>query len=89
MPRLLSLLALLALLLSASAHAFEDTPLAVAAAQYLQLIRDGRAAAGQSPESLLQQAGQQAARKDWTAAIASQETALVAGAARQGRADHR
>ena len=81
MPRLLSLLLpLLALLLSASAHAVEDTPLAVAAAQYLQLIRDGRTGAGQSPDALLQQAGQQAARKDWTAAIASQETAIVAGA---------
>ena len=57
MPRLLSLLLpLLALLLSASAHAVEDTPLAVAAAQYLQLIRDGRTGAGQSPDALLQQA---------------------------------
>ena len=60
----LFLLALLALL-SASAHAFEDTSLAVTAAQYRQLIRDGRSAAGQSPDALLQQAGQQAARKDW------------------------
>ncbi|MDS4031331.1 MAG: MG2 domain-containing protein [Candidatus Contendobacter sp.] len=76
----LSLFALLALLLSASTHAFEDTPLAVAAAQYQQLIRDGRAAAGQSPDALLQQASQQAARKDWAAAIASQETAIAAGA---------
>ncbi|MFZ1640426.1 MAG: MG2 domain-containing protein [Candidatus Contendobacter sp.] len=79
MHRLLSLLALLALLLSVSAHAFEDTPLAVAAAQYLQLIRDSRAT-GQPPATLPQQAEQQAARKDWTAAIASQETAIAAGA---------
>ena len=54
-PFLLALLALL--LLSISAHAFDDTPLAVAAAQYLQLIRDGRDAAGQPPAVLLQQAG--------------------------------
>ena len=80
MPRLLSLLALLVLLLPASVHAVEDTPLAVAAAQYLQLIRDGRATAGQSPDALLQQAGQQAARKDWAAAITSQETAIATGA---------
>ena len=38
---------LMAWLLSFSAHALEDTTLAVAAAQYLQSIRDSRAPFGQ------------------------------------------
>ena len=80
MHHALLLFVLLALTLAAPARAFEDTPLAVAAAQYLQLIRDSRAAASQTADVLLQQAGQHAARKDWLAAIASQETALAAGA---------
>jgi alpha-2-macroglobulin len=71
---------LLALLFPPSAQAVEDLALAVAAAQYLQLIRDSRAAADRSPDSLLQQAEQQAARQDWVAAIASQETAIAGGA---------
>ena len=79
MRRLLSLFALLALLLSASAYAFEDAPLAIASAQYLQLIRDGRDAAGQPAAALLQKAEQQARQKNWTDAIASQETAIAAG----------
>ena len=78
----LFLCTLLALLFT-SAHAFEDTPLAVAAAQYQQLIRDGRFAAGQSPDALLQQAGQQAARKDWTAAIASWPPATTSAGQRE------
>ena len=79
MRRLLSLFALLALLLSASVSAFEDTPLAIASAQYLQLIRDGRDAAGQPTAALLQKAEQQARQKNWADAIASQETAIAAG----------
>ncbi|MFO7641161.1 MAG: hypothetical protein R6X17_07795, partial [Candidatus Competibacteraceae bacterium] len=71
---------LLVLLLPPGVPAVEDPPLAVAAAQYLQLIRDSRAAADRSPDSLLQQAEQQAARQDWVAAIASQETAIAGGA---------
>lgn len=77
----LALLAALMLMPTDRARALEDAPLAVAAAQYQQLLRDSRTAAGQTPEALTRQAGQQAARKDWTAAIASQETALTAGAA--------
>ncbi|CDH45130.1 MG2 domain-containing protein [Candidatus Contendibacter odensensis] len=80
MRRLLSLFMLLTLLLSASAHAFEDMPLAVAAAQYLQLIRDGRDAAGQPAAALLQLAEQQAAQRNWSVAINHYETAIVAGA---------
>jgi len=71
---------LLAWLLSFSAHALEDTPLAVAAAQYLQSIRDGRDPAGQSVTALLRQAEQQARKKNWADAIAHYETALLAGA---------
>jgi tetratricopeptide (TPR) repeat protein len=77
---LLSLFAVLGLLLSASAHAVDDASLAIAAAQYLQLIRDGRDPAGQPAAALTQQAEQQARQKNWTAAIASQETAIVADA---------
>ncbi|NJM13200.1 MAG: alpha-2-macroglobulin, partial [Synechococcaceae cyanobacterium SM1_2_3] len=80
MRRLLSLFAVLGLLLSASVHAVDDASLAIAAAQYLQLIRDGRDPAGQPAAALTQQAEQQARQKNWTAAIASQETAIVAGA---------
>ena len=80
MHRLSCLCALLALLLSVSAHALDDAPLAVSAAQYLQLIRDSRDAAGQTAAALAQQAEQQALQKNWTAAIASQETAIAAGA---------
>ncbi len=74
------LLALAMLAFSASVRAVEDTPLAVAAAQYLQLIRDSRSGVSQTPDALLQQAGQQAGRKEWLAAIASQESAIAAGA---------
>jgi len=80
MRRLSPLFALLALLLSIGAHAFDDVSLAIPAAQYLQSIRDGRDASGQSTATLLQQAEQQARQKNWTAAIASYETAFVAGA---------
>ncbi len=80
MRRLLSLFALLALLLSASAHAFEDRSLAVAAAQYLQLIRDGRDPSGQSVTALLQLADQQTAQRHWPVAIIHYETAIAAGA---------
>lgn len=80
MHRLSCLCALLALLLSVSAHALDDAPLAVSATQYLQLIRDSRDAAGQTAAALAQQAEQQALQKNWTAAIASQETAIAAGA---------
>lgn len=80
MPRLSRPLALLlALLLSPSVRAFDDTPLAIPAAQYLQSIRDGRDAGGQPSAALLQQAEQQARQKNWTAAIASYETAIAAG----------
>ena len=79
MRRLLLLLAVLGLLLSASVHAVDDAPLAIAAAQYLQLIRVGRDPAGQPVAALLQQAEQQARQKNWTAAITAQETAIVAG----------
>ena len=71
---------LLAWLLSFSAYALEDTPLAVAAAQYLQSIRDGRDPAGQSVSVLLRQAEQQAQKKNWVDAIAHYETAILAGA---------
>ena len=74
------LFALLALALSSSVRAFDDTPLAIPAAQYLQSIRDGRDAGGQPAASLLQQADQQARQKNWTAAIAGYETAIIAGA---------
>ena len=57
---LLFALLALALALSSSVRAFDDTPLAIPAAQYLQSIRDGRDAGGQPAASLLQQADQQA-----------------------------
>ncbi len=79
MRRLPHLFALLALLLSVGARAFDDVSLAIPAAQYLQSIRDGRDASGQPTATLLQQAEQQARQKNWTAAIASYETALIAG----------
>ncbi|HRF62579.1 MAG TPA: hypothetical protein PK708_06765, partial [Candidatus Competibacter sp.] len=71
MRRLPCLFALLALLLSGGARAFDDVSLALPAAQYLQSIRDGRDADGQPTATLLQQAEQQARQKNWTAAIAS------------------
>lgn len=74
------LIFLLACVLSFSAHAFEDTPLAVAAAQYLQSIRDGRDPAGQAAPALLRQAEQQAQKKNWADAITSYEMAILAGA---------
>ena len=77
---LLFALLALALALSSSVRAFDDTPLAIPAAQYLQSIRDGRDAGGQPAASLLQQADQQARQKNWTAAIAGYETAIIAGA---------
>ena len=80
MRRLSFLFVLLALLLPPSVRAFDDTTLAVPAAQYLQTIRDGRDPAGQTAANLLQQAEQQARQKNWTAAIAAYETAIVAGA---------
>jgi hypothetical protein len=63
MHRLSCLYVLLALLLSVSAHALDDAPLAVSAAQYLQLIRDSRDAAGQTTAVLSQQAEQQALQR--------------------------
>lgn len=80
MRRLPCLFALLALLLSGGARAFDDVSLALPAAQYLQSIRDSRDAGGQPTATLLQQADQQARQKNWTAAIAAHETAIVAGA---------
>ena len=78
MRRLLVLLLLPALLLSGAAHAFDDPALAVPAAQYQQLIRDGRDPAGQPATALIQQAEQQTRQKNWTAAITAYETALAA-----------
>jgi tetratricopeptide (TPR) repeat protein len=69
--RLPCLFALLALLLSGGARAFDDVSLALPAAQYLQSIRDSRDAGGQPTATLLQQADQQARQKNWTAAIAA------------------
>ncbi|MFO1372695.1 MAG: MG2 domain-containing protein [Candidatus Competibacteraceae bacterium] len=81
MRRLLGLFVLLALLISASAYAFEDVPLAVSAAQYLQLIRDSRDAAGQPAAALLQKAEQQARQKNGAAdALVTYETAIAGGA---------
>lgn len=80
MRRLSFLFVLLALLLPLSGRAFDDTALAVPAAQYLQTIRDGRDPAGQTAANLLQQAEQQARQKNWTAATAAYETAIAAGA---------
>ena len=61
------------------AYALEDADLAVAAAQYRQLVQDRRPVAGQTPQALGRKAAEQAARKDWAAAIASQESTLAAG----------
>lgn len=80
MRRLPCLLVLLVLLLPVGVRAFDDTTLAVPAAQYLQSIRDGRDPAGQTAALLLQQAEQQERQKNWTAATAAYETAIVAGA---------
>ena len=80
MRRLPGLFALLALLLSLDTHAFDDLSLAIPAAQYLQSIRDSRDAGNQPSAALLQQAEQQGRQKNWTAAIASYETAINAGA---------
>ncbi len=81
MRRLLILLFLPALLLlSGSVHALDDPSLAVPAAQYQQLIRDGRDPAGQTAAALIQQAEQQARQKNWPAAITAYETAIAAGA---------
>ena len=78
MRRLLILLFLPALLLSGSAHALDDPALAMLAAQYQQLIRDGRDPSGQAAAALIQQAEQQARQKNWPAAITAYETALAA-----------
>ena len=79
MRRLLILLSLPALLLlSGSAHALDDPSLAVLAAQYQQLIRDGRDPASQTAAALIQQAEQQVRQKNWPAAITAYETALTA-----------
>ena len=79
MRRLLILLLLPALLLlSGSVHALDDPSLAVLAAQYQQLIRDGRDPSGQTAAALIQQAEQQARQKNWPAAITAYETALAA-----------
>ncbi|MCP5157804.1 MAG: alpha-2-macroglobulin family protein [Gammaproteobacteria bacterium] len=71
---------LLAWLLSSSAYALDDSSLAVAAAQYLQSMRDNHDPAGQSIPTLLQQAEQQTQKKNWADAIARYEAAIVAGA---------
>ncbi|MBZ4193525.1 MAG: hypothetical protein LAE24_04370, partial [Candidatus Contendobacter sp.] len=78
MRRLLFLLLLPALLLSGSVLALDDPSLATPAAQYLQLIRDGRDPAGQPAATLIQQAEQQVRQKNWTDAIATYETAIAA-----------
>ncbi|MGB5062387.1 MAG: hypothetical protein WBQ37_01320, partial [Candidatus Competibacter sp.] len=80
MRRLVLPFFLLALLLSTGARAFDDPTLAVAAAQYLQSIRDNRNPAGQPAAILTQQAEQQARQNNRTAAVERYETALAAGA---------
>ena len=72
------LLLWLGLLAAHSAMALEDATLALAAAQYRQLIQDGRDAQGKTAATLLQQAQKQ--KKDRELAIATYETAIVAGA---------
>lgn len=80
-PRTLAgLLFWFTLLLSAGAHALDDAPLAVAAAQYRQLIHDGRDAGGQKAAAWLQKAEQQLRQKNNQDAIAAYETAIAAGA---------
>ena len=74
-------LLLLALLLSGRVHALDDVPQAIAAAQYLQLIRDGRDPAGRSVAILRQQAEQLAQQQNWPSAIERYETALATGQA--------
>ncbi|QQS54499.1 MAG: alpha-2-macroglobulin family protein [Candidatus Competibacteraceae bacterium] len=71
---------LLALLLSVGARAFDDPTLAVAAAQYLQSIRDNRDPASQPTATLTQQAAQLARQNNLSAAIERYETALAASA---------
>ncbi|HOW75040.1 MAG TPA: alpha-2-macroglobulin [Candidatus Competibacteraceae bacterium] len=71
---------LLAWLLPLSVHAFDDAPLAVAAAQYRQLIHDGRNPGSQASAALLQQAEKQARQKNTLDAITAYETAIAAGA---------
>lgn len=76
------LLLLLLGLTPLSSSAFEDGPLAVAAAQYRQLIRDGRNLGAQTPEAWLQQAERLAKQNNANRAdtIAAYETALAGGA---------
>ncbi len=78
------LLILLAFFLPISAYAFDDAPLAVAAAQYRQLIHDSRDPGGQTSAAWLQKAEQQAAeqprQETWPNVIAAYETAIAAGA---------
>ncbi|HAS50527.1 MAG TPA: hypothetical protein DCS21_01740, partial [Gammaproteobacteria bacterium] len=71
---------LLIILLPLSAHAVDDGPLAIAAAQYQQLIRDGRQPAGQTSTVLLQQAEKLARQGTWPEIITAYETAIAAGA---------
>lgn len=72
------LLMWLGLLVTHSASALEDAKLALAAAQYRQLIQDGRNAQGKTAAALIQQAQKQ--KKDLELALANYETAIVAGA---------
>jgi uncharacterized protein YfaS (alpha-2-macroglobulin family) len=74
------LLILLALLSPLSAQAFDDAPLAIAAAQYRQLIQDSRNPGGQTPAAWLQKAEQLARQKNGLDAITAYETAIAAGA---------
>ncbi|MDQ5908485.1 MAG: alpha-2-macroglobulin [Pseudomonadota bacterium] len=74
------LLILLIILLPLSAHAVDDGPLAIAAAQYQQLIRDGRQPAGQTSTVLLQQAEKLARQKNWPETITAYEATIAAGA---------
>ena len=62
-----------------SASAFDDPPLAVAAAQYRQLIRDSRNPGGQASAVLLQQAEKLARQKNRLETISAYETAIAAG----------
>lgn len=74
------LFCLLAWLSPLSASAFEDPPLAVAAAQYRQLIRDSRDPGAQASALLLQQAEKLARQKNRLETISAYETAIAAGA---------
>ena len=78
MRRLLVLLWLPALLWFGNADALDDPALAVPAAQYRQLIHDGRDPVGQAATVLIRQAEQHARQNNRSAAITAYETAISA-----------